>query len=80
MITRKSGYNGPQFRATRGTTQVGITLPTLFNAVVDIVVQHCLLMTLEDGSFIQDGLVHAVVRILGVLYADDGLLGLWDLE
>ena len=43
-------------------------------------VHHWLPMKLEDDVVIHNGLVHAVGWRLGVLYADDGLLGFWDPE
>ena len=36
-------------------------------------------MTAGDDTIIHDGLGHAMGRILGVLYADNGLLRLWDI-
>ena len=39
IVTRKNGYHGPNFMATRGKTQGGIISTTLFNMVVDNVVQ-----------------------------------------
>ena len=53
----------------------GMTSLTLFNVVVDNVVHNWLSMKVEDDMVIHDGLVHAVVRSMGVFYADDGLIG-----
>ena len=47
VVTRKNGYHVPQFRATHGTTQGGLTFLTLYNVTVDNVVRYCLYMTLE---------------------------------
>ena len=80
VATRKNGYQIPQFRATRGTTQGGLTSTTLFNVAVDNMVRHWLSMTVEDDVVIFKGLVHAVGRSMGVLYADNGLLGSRGLE
>ena len=60
MVTRQNEYHGPQFRATRGTTQGGIALPEISNVAVDSVVRHCLSLMVYDGAVIQDGLGHAV--------------------
>ena len=43
-------------------------------------VWHWLSMSLEDVAVIHDGLGHAVGRSLKVFYADNGFIGLWDLE
>ena len=48
VFTCQNGFHGPQFRATRGTTQGGIDLPTLFNLSVDSVVHHWMSLTVED--------------------------------
>ena len=37
-------------------------------------------MTVEDDAVIHDGLVHVVGWSIGVLYSDDGPIGLWDPE
>ena len=76
VVTRGNWYHGPQFRATRGTTQGGLKLLTLFNVVVDNVVRHWLSMTVEDDTVIHDGMVHAVGWSMGVFYGDDGPIGL----
>ena len=52
----------------------GLALPTIFNVTVNSAVLHWLLLMLKDEAVIRDGLGHAVGRILGVLYADYGLL------
>ena len=80
MVNRKNGYHGPQFRATRGTTQGGLTSPKIFNVAVDNVVRNWLSMTVEYEAVIHDGLVHAVEMSIGVFYADNGLIGSSDLE
>ena len=49
-------------------------MPTIFNVTVNSAVLHWLLLMLKDEAVIRDGLGHAVGRILGVLYADYGLL------
>ena len=76
VVTRQNRYHGHQFRVTRGTTQGGIVSPTLFTVAVNSVVRNWILLTVEYGAVIQEGLVHAVVWSLGVLYMDHGLLGL----
>ena len=47
---------------------------------VDIVVRHCMYMTVEDEWVIHNGLGHVVMWILGIFYSDDGLLGFHDPE
>ena len=48
VVTRQNGYHGPQLRATHGTTQGGIGLPTLFKVAVNSVVRNWLSLTVED--------------------------------
>ena len=66
VFTRKNGYHIPQFRATHGTTQGGMTFLTLFNVVVDNMVRHFLYMTVEDNAFIHDDLGRVVGRSMRV--------------
>ena len=73
VIKKKSGYNGPNFQATEGTTQRGIILSTLFNMVVKNVVRNWLHITVEDKLFDHDGLAHAVGQCMGMFCADDVL-------
>ena len=56
VCTQKNGYHGPQFKATRRTTQGGLTPPTLFNVVVENVVRYWLYITVEYDSVIHNGL------------------------
>ena len=43
-------------------------------------VRYCLYMTVEADTVIHNRLGHAVGRGMGFFYADDGLIGLRDLE
>ena len=47
---------------------------------VDSMLSHWLSMAVEDEVLIHDRLGHAVGRSMRVLYVDDGILGLKDLE
>ena len=69
-----------QFRATRGTIQGGVVLPTLFNVVVYSVVFNWLSLMVEDNTVIKDVLGHAVSRSLGGFYTDCEFMGSQDLE
>ena len=80
MVTRQNGYHGTKYRATRRTSQEGLTSPTMFNVVVEHVVPYCLSMTLEEDTVVHDGLGHAVWRIIVVFYAENGIIGSWFLE
>ena len=60
MVTRKNGYNVPQFRSTRRTKQEGLISATKFNVAVDNVVHHWLSMIVEDGAVIHNGMGHVV--------------------
>ena len=74
MVTIQSGYHGPQFWETHGTTYRGVVSYTLFNVVVDSVVRHCILLTFQYGSVVPGGLGHIVGWVLGVFYVDYELL------
>ena len=80
LVTRQNGYHSTNFRATCGTTQVGVASPTLFKVAVDSVVCHWISLTVEDREVLQDGPGNAVVWSLVMFYADYGLLGSWDPE
>ena len=57
-----------------------LVLPMLFDVAVESVVQHWLSLKMEDGAVFKNLLVHTVGRILGALYADNGILGSRDPE
>ena len=80
MVTSQSVYHGPKLRAICGTTQRGLSSTKIFNVSVDSVVRHWLLLMVEYGSVVHDGLGHAAGRILGMFYTDDGILVSQDLE
>ena len=52
----------------------GLASPKIFNVAVDSMVCHWLLMTVEDKAVIQGGLGNTVSLVLGVFYAEYGLL------
>ena len=74
VVTFQNGFHGPQFLLTQETTQGVLVSPTLFNVVVDKVVQHWLSITVEEEPAVHDGLEMALGRSLGVFCADDGIL------
>ena len=78
VVTRQNGFCGLHLQATRGTTQVGVALPTIFNVEVEIVVQYWISLTLKEKSYVCDGLRVVMGRIMGMFYADNGLIGLRD--
>ena len=80
VITSKNGYHGPHFKATRRATQVGLISTTLFNLIVNNVVQNWLMLTVEYRLVTQEGLGYAIGRCLVLFYADNGVVGLWDPE
>ena len=70
----QNGFHIPQFRATRGTTQVILASPTLFNVEVYIVVQHWISLTVEDEHAIHNWLGMKAGRSMVTFYADVGLI------
>ena len=75
FVTPQNGYHGPHFQTTRGTTQGGFILTTLFNMVVKNVVRKWLSITVEDKTVTQNGLGLAVGWCMGMFYTDYGLVG-----
>ena len=51
---------------------------TLFNVAVYSVVRHWISLTVEDESTIHGGIGMAVIIIMGVFYANYGLIGSWE--
>ena len=74
VFTHQNGYHGPHFKSTRGTTQDGIISPTLFNLIVDNMVQNWLALTVEYQLVAMEGLELVVERCLIIFYADDGVV------
>ena len=70
MVCRVSGYYGLRFRAHRGVIQGGPLSPTIFNMMVDAVVQEwARVLQADHGMGLED-----VRRLLSCFYADDGLI------
>ena len=68
MVLRKNGFHSPTFHVTRGTMQGRLVSLTLFNVVVDNVIQTWLEMTVEYQKVAQDRPGETV------FYADDGMV------
>ena len=79
FVTCQNGYHGLHFKETRGTNQGGIALSTLFNLIVENVVSNWIALAVEDQLIAQEGLGLVLGRFLGLLYADNSVLGLWDM-
>ena len=79
MVARDSGYFGAPFKGQRGVTQGKLLYSTIFNVVVDVVLNHWVTMvaategTVEPGT---DGFVWDIKCLVEYLYADDRLLEL----
>ena len=80
VINHQNGYHGTHFKETRGTTQGRLISPTLFYLIVNNVVRNWLSLTVEDKLVAHEVLVLVVGRCLGLLYSDDSVVGLQDLE
>ena len=48
MMAKARGYNGAEFKGGRGVTQVEVLSPTIFNMMVDAVVQHWVIVMVES--------------------------------
>ena len=53
VVTRNNWYHKPHLNATKGTTQGGLILPTLFNLIMDNVVRNWLALMVKDQIFDQ---------------------------
>ena len=80
MVPRKNGYHGSAFTSTRGTTQGSLVSPTLFNVVVDNLIQTWLDIEVKDQRVDHNRLGDAVGRCLGIFYSNDGMVGSRDPE
>ena len=78
VVTRQNGYHGPTFKATQVTTQDGLIFPTMFNLIASNVVRKCILMRVSDQEVTHKGLIIVVGRFLGLLYADNSMVGSQD--
>ena len=74
-VPQQNSFHGPAFPATRVTTQGGLVSPELFNVVVDNAIQTWLSMTVEYKRVSLDRVGENFGRCLGVLYANDGMVG-----
>ena len=79
VVTSQNGYLGPHFKATQRNTQGGLISTTLSNLIFKNVVWNWLAMTVEDQLVAYNGMGLAVGRCMGLLYADDGVVGSQDL-
>ena len=75
LVPSQNGFHVPAFHATRGTTQVRLVSPTLFNVLVENCIITWRSMTVKDQRVDHDGLVETVGRCLGVLCSNYGLVG-----
>ena len=78
VVTRKNGYHGPQLKATWGTTQGGLILPTLFKMVTNNMVRNWMSRRVEEKLVAHDGLGLMMGQCIGMFYANDGLV--WSRE
>ena len=80
VVTHQNGYHNQHFKETQGTNQGGIILPTLFNLIVNNVVQNWLVIAVEYQLVAQEVLVLVVWRCLVLFYNDNDMVGLRDPE
>ena len=50
MAARAGGYYGTAFKGARGVTQGNSLSPTVFNVVVDAVVNHWVTLTIDEAE------------------------------
>ena len=73
LVCRASGYHGSPFSAERGVTQVGPLSPTIFNIMVDAIVQEWMRQMELAGFNVTD-----IRTIVAVFYADNRLVAARD--
>ena len=77
MVARAGGYYGTAYKEERGVTQGDPLSPTIFNVVVDAVVQHWV-NGLVDEAEAQGETGREGRHQLAVFYADNGMVVLSD--
>ena len=77
VVARAGGYYGETFQGLLGVIQVYPLYPTIFNVVVDTLVQHWIILVEGDVGG-QDGLEREVLHRATFLYADDGVVASTD--
>ena len=77
MVARAGGYYGLSFQGSRGVTQGGPLSPTIFNVVVDAVVQHWVAVMVESAEN-WSGSRQEGRNQNSLLYADDGMVATLD--
>ena len=73
MVVRVGGYYGDAFKGTWGMTQGNPLSSTIFNVVVDVVVQHWLTMAIED-AYKREQMGKEGRHQASLFYADDGMV------
>ena len=72
MVARAGGYYGLSFQGSRGVTQGGPLSPTIFNVVVDAVVQHWV-SVMVDSKDERSGHGQEGIHQNSLFCADDGM-------
>ena len=73
MVARMGGYYGEVFKGFGGVTQGDPLSPTIFNVVVDAVVQHWVLL-MAGGIGEPDRWGRKVIHCTILFYVDNGLV------
>ena len=55
-------------------------MPTLFNIILDNVVQNWIALTVEDKLVAHEGMGITAGQCFGLFYAENGMVGSWDPE
>ena len=74
FVAHQNRCHGLYFKTTRGTTQVRIVSPTLFNLIVYNMVCNWLALMVDDQLSVQEGLGLALGRCLVIFYANGGMV------
>ena len=73
MVAHTGGYYRTEFQGFRVLTQGGPLSPTIFNLVVDAMVQHWVAVAVERAGG-QDGCIQDGRHQSSLFYADDGIV------
>ena len=79
VVARAVGYYGTEFTCARGVTQGDPLSPTIFNVVVDSVVQHWVYLMVEGAEYWSSRRQEGRHKN-ALFYADDGMVAFPDTQ
>ena len=74
MVAQAGCYYGALYKGQQGVTQGGLLFPTIFNMVVDAVIQYWMVVVVVGKELGTEGFGKSVQMLDTLFYADGGLL------